>query len=70
MLNIPQALVFKTGLNRKNLFYEVRLKPKSHDDVINDIVKMIKKNFVSKSGNFPSVTSNKGEEMNKNLGKA
>ena len=50
ILNIPHALIFKTGLNRPLLYYEVRLKPKDHNDVIDDMAQTITKNFPGQSG--------------------
>nr|XP_018669737.1 ATP-dependent DNA helicase Q1 [Ciona intestinalis] len=50
MLNIPFALVFKTALDRRNLFYQVREKPNTNDDVIKDIVQLINSNFKNQPG--------------------
>ncbi|XP_076818704.1 ATP-dependent DNA helicase Q1-like isoform X2 [Clavelina lepadiformis] len=50
MLNIPFALLFKTQLNRSNLFYKVRVKPKTQSETIADMVAVINENFMNKSG--------------------
>ena len=50
ILNVPQALVFKTGLNRSNLFYEVRIKSNDFDEVINDMATTIKTHFRDETG--------------------
>uniref|UniRef100_H2Z5E0 ATP-dependent DNA helicase n=1 Tax=Ciona savignyi TaxID=51511 RepID=H2Z5E0_CIOSA len=50
ILNTPFALVFKTALNRSNLFYQVREKALSHDDVIADMVELINTNFSRDAG--------------------
>lgn len=46
----PSCLVFKASYNRPNLFYEIRNKPSSHKDHLNDIVSLIKTNFTDQSG--------------------
>nr|XP_026690193.1 ATP-dependent DNA helicase Q1-like isoform X1 [Ciona intestinalis] len=50
LLNIPDCLVFRTPLVRKNLFYEVRPKPTTHQKVVQDIVTTIQENFKGESG--------------------
>ncbi|CAK8686851.1 putative ATP-dependent DNA helicase Q1 [Clavelina lepadiformis] len=50
VLNIPNALVFRSSLRRDNLFYEVRQKPNTHKKLIDDMARTIKTGFFGKSG--------------------
>ena len=50
LLNLQTCLVFKASYNRPNLFYEVRHKPSSHKEQVNEIVSLIKDNFLNQSG--------------------
>lgn len=50
ILCIPYCIVFRSPLNRANLYYEVRRKPTTHERVINDMVSTIRKNFGKNSG--------------------
>ncbi|VDM76556.1 unnamed protein product, partial [Strongylus vulgaris] len=48
MLDIPDAVVFKAGFNRTNLFYEVLPKPDA--DLGDELARLIKKRFPDQSG--------------------
>ncbi|KAK6726163.1 hypothetical protein RB195_004467 [Necator americanus] len=48
MLDIPDAVVFKAGFNRTNLYYEVLQKPDS--DFGDELARLIKKRFPEQSG--------------------
>ncbi|CAJ0595760.1 unnamed protein product [Cylicocyclus nassatus] len=48
MLDIPDAVVFKAGFNRTNLFYEVL--PKVDADLGDELARLIKKRFPDQSG--------------------
>ncbi|KIH61179.1 ATP-dependent DNA helicase, RecQ family [Ancylostoma duodenale] len=48
MLDIPDALVFKAGFNRTNLYYEVL--PKPDTDFGDELARLIKKRFPHQSG--------------------
>uniref|UniRef100_H2ZMJ5 ATP-dependent DNA helicase n=1 Tax=Ciona savignyi TaxID=51511 RepID=H2ZMJ5_CIOSA len=50
LLNLKNSLVFRSPLIRKNLFYEVRAKPPTHKDVVQDMADTIKENFNGQSG--------------------
>uniref|UniRef100_A0A914YYJ4 ATP-dependent DNA helicase n=1 Tax=Panagrolaimus superbus TaxID=310955 RepID=A0A914YYJ4_9BILA len=50
VLGIQSSIVLRAGFNRENLFYEVRLKPSSAKDTLNDLVKLINGKFKGQSG--------------------
>lgn len=50
ILGIQSSIVLRAGFNRENLFYEVRLKPSSAEEVLNDLVKLINGKFNNQSG--------------------
>lgn len=50
LLRLDSCLVFKASYNRPNLFYEIREKPTSYKEQVDDIVTLIKSNFTGQSG--------------------
>ncbi|XP_069807331.1 ATP-dependent DNA helicase Q1 [Dendropsophus ebraccatus] len=50
ILCVQRPLTFTASFNRPNLFYEVRLKPSSSSDFIEDIVKLINVRYKGQSG--------------------
>ncbi|CAN2391155.1 Belongs to the helicase family. RecQ subfamily, partial [Pristimantis euphronides] len=50
ILCVPRPLTFTASFNRPNLFYEVRTKPSSANDFIEDIVKLINGRYKGQSG--------------------
>lgn len=50
ILSIPKCVLFKASFNRANLFYEIRQKPSSHEEFINELATLIKKNYPQQSG--------------------
>nr|CAB3265512.1 ATP-dependent DNA helicase Q1 [Phallusia mammillata] len=67
ILNIPFAIVFRTPLNRPNLFYDVRIKPSSHKDLIEDILNLILNCFEKKPGIIYCFSRKDTEEVSKSL---
>ncbi|XP_039250997.2 ATP-dependent DNA helicase Q1-like isoform X1 [Styela clava] len=67
ILNIPFAMVFKTCLNRPNLYYEVRTKPDSYDSTIDDIVLTINSRFEKSSGIIYCFSCKNCEEVSDSL---
>lgn len=49
-LNFSKPLVLRSGLNRKNLHYSIRCKPKTHSKCMEDMIKLIKEKFNEQSG--------------------
>eukprot|EP00742_Colponemidia_sp_Colp-10_P010310 GILJ01011317.1.p1 GENE.GILJ01011317.1~~GILJ01011317.1.p1 ORF type:complete len:829 (-),score=157.87 GILJ01011317.1:37-2448(-) len=50
MLQINRCEFFKSSFNRPNLYYQVRSKPKSHDEVIEDMYRFITEHHPKDSG--------------------
>ncbi|VDM37713.1 unnamed protein product [Toxocara canis] len=50
ILSIPAAIVFRAGFNRPNLYYEVRIKPSSSEEFLNELVDLINERFRGQSG--------------------
>ncbi|KAM3926524.1 ATP-dependent DNA helicase Q1 isoform 2-T2 [Leptodactylus fuscus] len=50
ILCVPRPLTFTASFNRPNLFYEVRPKPSSSNDFIEDVVKLINGRYKGQSG--------------------
>nr|QNH68105.1 ATP-dependent DNA helicase Q1 [Brachionus koreanus] len=50
ILSIPKCVLFKASFNRPNLFYEIKQKPSSHEEFINELATLIKKKFSQQSG--------------------
>eukprot|EP01114_Cavostelium_apophysatum_P016740 TRINITY_DN4821_c0_g1_i1.p1 TRINITY_DN4821_c0_g1~~TRINITY_DN4821_c0_g1_i1.p1 ORF type:complete len:868 (+),score=197.05 TRINITY_DN4821_c0_g1_i1:89-2692(+) len=67
MLSIPKAILFKTGFNRKNLYYEVRSKSDRFADVIKDMVNFIKKQHSGHSGIIYCLSKKDSEDVAKSL---
>ncbi|ESN99050.1 hypothetical protein HELRODRAFT_162528 [Helobdella robusta] len=67
MLSIPEALIFRSPLNRSNLFYEVRMKPRNNKEFTEELLKMITKQFNGQSGIIYCLTQKDTEELTKEL---
>ena len=67
ILNIQTAIVFKSALNRPNLFYEVRPKPDTHEGCIEYIEKLLKNEFKNQSGIIYTLTIKDTENLCKDL---
>ncbi|XP_041365340.1 ATP-dependent DNA helicase Q1-like [Gigantopelta aegis] len=50
ILQIPSCHTFRASFNRPNLYYEVREKPTSHKDFLDEVCLLIKKRFPGQSG--------------------
>lgn len=50
-LSIPDAVIFTSFYPRKNLYYEVRSKPSSSNQLHQEIIEIIQRHFVEQSGN-------------------
>lgn len=69
MLNIPFALVFKSQLNRENIFYSVKTKPPTFDATIKDMSSTIKSLFPRKSGIIYCFSCKNCEEVSEAMNK-
>ncbi|GFS01405.1 ATP-dependent DNA helicase Q1-like [Elysia marginata] len=67
ILNIPGAYLFKASFNRPNLFYEVRQKPNSQKETIDEIFNLIQKRFHNKSGIVYCFSRKETEEVTVDL---
>lgn len=63
MLNIPGALTFRASFNRKNLFYQVLMKPNDNETFINELVELIKTKFHQQSGIVYCFSKKETEEV-------
>ena len=63
ILGIETSIVFKAGFNRKNLFYEVRLKPSSNEAFLNELEKLINEKFHNQSGIIYCFSRKESEEL-------
>ncbi|EFX86121.1 RecQ1-like protein [Daphnia pulex] len=50
MLNMKNSLVFKASFNRPNLYYEVRIKPSTQKECIDELVQLLTNRFHGQSG--------------------
>uniref|UniRef100_A0A914X0C0 DNA 3'-5' helicase n=1 Tax=Plectus sambesii TaxID=2011161 RepID=A0A914X0C0_9BILA len=63
ILGISGALVFRAGFNRENLFYEVRAKPSSAEQHLDDITGLILERFRDQSGIIYCFSRKESEEV-------
>ena len=67
ILNIQKCLVFKSPLNRPNLFYEVRPKPDSHEGCLSLIENLLQNEFRNQFGIIYTLTIKDVETLKKDL---
>ena len=67
ILNIQKSLLFKSPLNRPNLFYEVRPKPDSHEASLTMIQDLLENEFKNQSGIIYTLTIKDVENLTKDL---
>jgi ATP-dependent DNA helicase Q1 len=67
ILSIQTCLVFKSPLNRANLYYEVRPKPDSHEACLDTLEKLLKDEFPKQSGIIYTLTVKDVESLTKGL---
>ena len=67
ILKIPTCLVFKSPLNRPNLFYEVRPKPENHEGCLDYLENMLRTEFENESGIIYTLTIKDVETLTKDL---
>ncbi|VDK46612.1 unnamed protein product [Anisakis simplex] len=67
ILSIPAAVVFRAGFNRPNLRYEVRNKPSTSDDFLQQLITLINKRFRSQSGIIYCYSRKECEQLTKSL---
>ncbi|XP_046406879.1 ATP-dependent DNA helicase Q1-like isoform X2 [Ischnura elegans] len=63
ILGIQGCLVLKASFNRPNLFYEVRLKPSSQKECIDELEKLLKRRYQGKSGIVYATSIKDTEEL-------
>ncbi|XP_073477517.1 ATP-dependent DNA helicase Q1 [Aquarana catesbeiana] len=69
ILCVQKAITFTASFNRPNLFYEVRLKPSSTNDFIEDIVKLVNCRYKGQSGIIYCFSQKDSEQVTINLQK-
>ncbi|XP_068210020.1 ATP-dependent DNA helicase Q1-like [Palaemon carinicauda] len=67
ILNIQGCLILKASFNRPNLFYEVRPKPSSPNECIDELEKLLKGEFKGYSGIIYTLSIKDTEELAKEL---
>lgn len=67
ILNMQNCLLFKSSFNRPNIYYDVRSKPSSHDDCMNEISKLINEKFSNKSGIIYCFSQRESEQVSQDL---
>lgn len=67
ILNIPESLILKASFNRPNLYYQVREKPSSHEEFVDDVVKLLTNDFRGQSGIIYTMTINDAEKLSTDL---
>lgn len=67
ILNIQGCLILKASFNRPNLFYEVRPKPPSPSEFIDELEKLLKGEFKGYSGIIYALSIKDTEELAKEL---
>ena len=67
ILKIEKSLLFKSALNRPNLFYEVRPKPDSHEASLTMIQDLLENEFKNQSGIIYTLTVKDVENLTKDL---
>ena len=68
-LRLKNPILFKTPLNRKNLFYQVRRKGRTHQQTMKDIVNVIKNNFPGQAGIIYCLSRRNCSDVSKHLEK-
>uniref|UniRef100_A0AC34PZQ3 ATP-dependent DNA helicase n=1 Tax=Panagrolaimus sp. JU765 TaxID=591449 RepID=A0AC34PZQ3_9BILA len=63
ILGIETSIVFKAGFNRENLFYEVRLKPSTNSEVLDELKNIINQRFPRESGIIYCFSRKESEEL-------
>ncbi|XP_069618873.1 ATP-dependent DNA helicase Q1 isoform X2 [Ranitomeya imitator] len=69
ILCVQKPLTFTSSFNRPNLFYEVRPKPSSSNDFIEEIVKLINGRYKGQSGIIYCFSQKDAEQVTMNLQK-
>jgi ATP-dependent DNA helicase Q1 len=67
ILNIPKAIVFKSSYNRPNLFYEVRKKPPGYKNQVEEMAKIIKKEFPKQCGIVYTLSRKDSDQVSDDL---
>jgi ATP-dependent DNA helicase Q1 len=67
ILNIQKCILFKSTFNRPNIFYEIRPKPSSHNDCVNEISNLIHERFPKESGIIYCFSQRESEEVAQEL---
>ncbi|MCL4125052.1 UNVERIFIED_CONTAM: hypothetical protein GTU68_016556 [Idotea baltica] len=67
ILNLQGCLVLKASFNRPNLFYEVRPKPSSQKECVDELSRLLTKEFRNQSGIIYTMTIKDTEELAKDL---
>ncbi|XP_065558545.1 ATP-dependent DNA helicase Q1-like isoform X2 [Artemia franciscana] len=67
ILNIEGCLVFRASFNRPNLYYEVRPKPASHKECVDELEKLLTTKYRGQSGIIYSTSIKDTEELMKDL---
>jgi ATP-dependent DNA helicase Q1 len=63
MLCLKKCVLFKAGFNRPNIFYDVKQKPSSLKDFIDDVTNVIRTQFNQQSGIIYCFTQRESEEI-------
>uniref|UniRef100_A0A1I8ARK7 ATP-dependent DNA helicase n=1 Tax=Steinernema glaseri TaxID=37863 RepID=A0A1I8ARK7_9BILA len=69
MLSIPAAITFRAGFNRKNLHYEVKVKPAKDADFLDELTDVLSNRFNGQSGIIYTFSRKESEEVAKALRK-
>ncbi|XP_076450110.1 ATP-dependent DNA helicase Q1-like isoform X2 [Babylonia areolata] len=69
ILNIPDCLLLRSSFNRPNLYYQVRPKPSSQEEVITDMGNLISRQFSKQSGIVYCFSQKESEEVARGLQK-
>lgn len=67
ILNIPESLILKASFNRPNLYYQVRPKPSSHEEFVDDLAKLLTNDFRGQSGIIYTMTIKDAEKLSTDL---
>ncbi|XP_052270271.1 ATP-dependent DNA helicase Q1-like isoform X3 [Dreissena polymorpha] len=67
ILNIEHCHLFRSSFNRPNLYYEVREKPNTHKEVMDDIQTLISTKFHQQSGIIYTFSKKDSEEVTAEL---
>ncbi|XP_054282691.1 ATP-dependent DNA helicase Q1-like [Macrosteles quadrilineatus] len=69
MLGIQGCIVFKASFNRPNLYYEVRPKPSSMNECVDELADLLKHRFTNQSGIIYTTSIKDCEELREQLRK-